>query len=140
MVDSSGLAVIHQQHRSFFSIARRSDIPAIAKLDHDAIHPEDDQYNDEFFLRWQQRNPETLFALRDSTGTVVGFVSILPLTRSALDRVIRGEISLTDLVDEDIPLFAAGGTNSPSLVCLAIVFKNPLKKLYQYTTALFTWI
>src|SRR5260370_7669195 len=100
MVDSSGLAVIHQQHRSFFSIARRSDIPAIAKLDHDAIHPEDDQYNDEFFLRWQQRNPETLFALRDSTGTVVGLVSIFPLTRPPLDLLIPAEISPTTLIHD----------------------------------------
>src|SRR5260370_6185630 len=118
--------VKHQQHRSFFSIARRSDISAIAKIDHDAIHPEDDQYNDEFLLRWQQRNPETLFALRDINGTVVGFVSILPLTRSALDRVIRGEVSLTDLVDEDIPLFAAGATNHLHTVSMALPPQIPI--------------
>src|SRR5258707_11942854 len=128
--------VKHQPHRSFFSIARRSDIPAIAKIDHDAIHPEEDQYNDEFLLRWQQRNPETLFVLRDSNGTVVGFVSILPLTRSALDRVIRGEISLTDLVDEDIPLFAAGAKKHPYLVVVAIVPKNPLHKKHENNAAL----
>ncbi len=128
--------VKHQKHRSFFSIARRSDIPAIAKIDHDAIHPEDDQYNDEFLLRWQQRNPETLFALRDSNGTVVGFVSILPLTRSALDRVIRGEISLTDLVDEDIPLFAAGATMHLYVVAMAIDPKFPIKIRHEYGAAL----
>src|SRR5260370_29992829 len=61
----------HQKHRSFFSIARRSDIPAIAIIDHDAIHPEEVQYNDEFLLCWQQRNTETLFVLRVSNCTFV---------------------------------------------------------------------
>lgn len=137
-VNAAFSSVKYQKHRSFFSIARRSDIPAIAKLDHDAIHPEDNQYNDEFFLRWQQRNPETLFALRDINGVVVGFVSILPLTRSALDRVIHGEISLTDLMDEDIPLFAAGITIHLYVVAVAIDPKLPIKIRHEYGAALLT--
>lgn len=128
--------VEHQKHRSFFAIARRSDIPAIAKIDHDAIHPQDDQYNNGFFLRWQQRNPETLFALRDIDGAVVGFVSILPLTHSALDRVVRGEISLTDLVDEDIPLFAVGAIIHLYVVAMAVDPKFPIKIRHEYGAAL----
>src|SRR5581483_5986836 len=59
-----------EHHRSFFAIAKRSDIPAIAKLDHDAIHPKDNIYNNDIFLYWQQQNPETLFALRNVNGTI----------------------------------------------------------------------
>src|SRR5260370_2479561 len=42
--------VKHQPHLSFFSTARRSDIPAIAKIDHDPIHPQADQYNNQCLL------------------------------------------------------------------------------------------
>jgi hypothetical protein len=125
-----------QEHRSFFAIAKRSDIPAIAKIDHDAIHPKDDVYNDEVLLRWQQRSPETLFSLRDINGTVVGFVSILPLTRSALDRVIRGELSLTDIADEDILLFATGTTVHLYIVALAVDPIFPIKVRHGYGAAL----
>jgi hypothetical protein len=125
-----------QEHRSFFAIAKRSDIPSIAKIDHDAIHSEDDLYNDEIFLRWQQRNPETLFSLRDINGAVVGFVSILPLTRSALDRVIRGEISLIDVADEDIPLFATGTNIHLYIVAMAVDPLFPINVRHEYGAAL----
>ena len=125
-----------QEHRSFFAIAKRSDIPAIAKIDHNAIHPADNFYNDEIFLHWQQRNPETLFSLRDINGTVVGFVSILPLTRSALDHVIRGEIALTDVTDEDIPLFATGATIHLYVVAVAVDPAFPIKVRHGYGAAL----
>jgi len=125
-----------QKHRSFFSIARRSDIPAIAKIDHDAIHHEDDLYNDEFFLQWQQRNPETLFALRDTDGVVVGFVSILPVQRVVLDRFLRGEIGVTDILDEDIPLFTTGAMIHLYVVALAINPKFPVAIRHEYGAAL----
>ena len=125
-----------QAYRSFFAIAKRSDIPIIAKIDHDAIHPEDNLYNDEIFLYWQQRNPETLFSLRDINGTVVGFLSILPMTRPALEHVIRGEISLTDVTDEDIPLFATGATIHLYVVALAVDPTFPIKVRHGYGAAL----
>ena len=125
-----------QKHRSFFSIARRSDIPAIAKIDHDAIHPGDDQYNDEFFLRWQQRNPETLFALRDTENAVVGFVSILPVQRAALDHFLHGEITITDIPDEDIPLFTTGATIHLYVVAVAVDPIFPIKGRHEYGAAL----
>lgn len=128
--------VKQQKHRSFFSIARRSDVPVIAKIDHDAIHPEDDVYNDEVLLRWQQRNPETLFTLRDIDGAVVGFVCILPLTRSALDRVIHGKTSLTDLTEKDILLFATGATIHLYVVAIAVDPKFPIKIRHEYGAAL----
>ena len=125
-----------QEHRSFFAIAKRSDIPAIAKIDHDAIHPEDDLYNEKPLLRWQQRNPETLFSLRDLNGTIIGFISILPLTRSALDHVIRGELTLTNVADEDIPLFATGATIHLYVVALAVDPSLPVKVRHEYGAAL----
>lgn len=125
-----------QRHRSFFSIAKRSDISAIAKIDHDAIHPDDDAYNDKFFLQWQQRNPETLFALRDINGKIVGFVSILPLTRTALDRVIHGETSLTDIADEDILLFTKDTTVHLYVVSVATDPQCPIKTQHEYGAAL----
>jgi hypothetical protein len=128
----------YQKHRSFFSIANRSDIPAIARIDHDAIHPEDNIYNDKFFLKWQQLNPETLFALRDTNGAIVGFVSILPLTRSALEGVIRGEISLTDIADEDILLFTKNATIHLYVVAMAIDPQYPIKTRHEYGAALLT--
>jgi hypothetical protein len=126
----------HQKHRSFFSIAKRSDIPSIAKIDHDAIHPGDNIYNGESFLKWQQLNPETLFTLRDISGAIVGFVSILPLTRSALERVIRGEASLTDIADKDILLFAKSATIHLYVVALAIDPQYPVKTQHEYGATL----
>jgi len=126
----------HQKHRSFFSIAKRSDIPSIAKIDHDAIHPEDSVYNDECFLKWQQLNPETLFTLRDISGVIVGFISILPLTRSALERVIRGESSLTDIADKDILLFTKSATIHLYVVALAIDPQYPTKTQHEYGATL----
>ncbi len=126
----------HQKHRSFFSIAKRSDISSIARVDHDAIHAEDNIYNDEFFLKWQQQNPETLFALRDINGAIVGFISILPLTRSALDRVIHGEISLTDIADEDILLFTKNATIHLYVVAMATDPHYPVKTRHEYGAAL----
>lgn len=125
-----------QQHRSFFSVAKRSDIPAIAKIDHDAIHPTDDLYNEEILSRWQQRNPEALFALRDINNTIVGFVCILPLTHSALDQLLNGKLPITDIPDEDIPLFSSGSTVHLYVVALAIDPKYPIKTRHAYGAAL----
>lgn len=123
-------------HRSIFTIANRADVPAIAKIDHDAIHPSDDEYNNEYFLKWQQRNPETLFALRDTNGAVVGFLCILPLLRDVLDRFLRGEISPADFTNEDIPLFASGATIHLYIIALAIDPQYPLTLKHEYGRSL----
>ncbi|MBA2395604.1 MAG: MerR family transcriptional regulator [Ktedonobacteraceae bacterium] len=127
-----------QKHRSFFSIAKRSDVSAIAKIDHDAIHPNDDAYNEEVFLNWQEKNPETLFALRDINGVIVGFVSILPLTRPALDSIIRGKVSLTGVTDKDIPLFTKNAIIHLYIVAMATDPQYPIKMRHEYGAALLT--
>lgn len=128
----------HQKHRSFFSIAKRSDISSIAKIDHDAVHPEDNTYNDKFFLKWQQLNPETLFTLRDANNIIVGFVSILPLTRSALESVIQGKTPLSNIADEDILLFTKGTAIHLYVVAMAINPEYPVKTQHEYGAALLT--
>jgi hypothetical protein len=125
-----------QKHRSFFSVARRSDIPSIAKIDHDAIHADDQIYNDEYFLKWQQLNPETLFALRDINGAIVGFICILPLTRSALDSVIHGKTSLTELEEKDILLFTKNATIHLYVVAMATDLQYPVTTRHEYGAAL----
>lgn len=71
-----------------------------------------------------------------SNGAVIGFVSILPLTRPALDSVIHGERSLTDVADEDIPLFATGATIHLYIVALAVDPTFPAKVRHGYGAAL----
>lgn len=130
----------HENPSSAFEPARVEDIPAIAKIDHDAIHPKDDFYNDEFLLRWHQRNPETLFSLRSADGVVVGFASILPVQYPVLEGFIRGELSITDIADEDIPLFTEGATVHLYVVAVGIDPKLPAKIKHEYGFALLTGV
>lgn len=123
---------------SSFELAKAEDIPAIAKIDHDAIHPQDPIYNDEAFLRWQQRNPETLFTLRDVNSVIVGFASLLPVQHPILAGFIRGEISVTDIADEDIPLFTAGAPIHLYVVAVGIDPKLSAKLRHEYGFALLT--
>jgi hypothetical protein len=125
---------------SSFELAKTEDIPTIARIDHDAIHPGDDDYNEEFFLRWQQRNPETLFALRNADGLVVGFASILPVNHPILDGFLRGDFSITNIADEDIPLYTAGATVHLYIVAVATDPQIQAKIRHEYGFALLTGV
>ncbi|MGH2479510.1 MAG: hypothetical protein ACRDHW_07650 [Ktedonobacteraceae bacterium] len=124
----------HKTYQSFLTIANRSDIPTLARIDHDAIHPTDSSYLDASFLQWHQKNPEILFSLRNTSGTIVGFFCILPLQKNPLDHILAGTGGI--LSNENIALFTPGNTIHLFVGALAVDPSVSLVAKHTYGAAL----
>lgn len=126
----------HKTYPAFLSIANRSDIPTLSRIDHDAIHPDDTKYLDSSFLRWHQKNPETLFTLRSTSGTIVGFFCILPMQHNPLDQMLTGTRGIDTSSDENITLFTPGNTIHLFVGALAVDPSVSLSAKHTYGAAL----
>ncbi len=125
--------------RTHFRQATPTDIEAAADIDERTFNTDEEeprkiylQQATETYLRWAQRNPQTLFVLSNATDKVVGFLSLLPLKKSTLDRLLRDEIKWTDIPNEDIDLFEPGKPLDIYVMTLCIdpAYKGSIKEGY----------
>jgi hypothetical protein len=84
----------------------REDIAATVEVEGEIFNSKTD--NDDFYVdlwySWHQKNPEMFYVL-EADNRIVGFVSLLPLDRQKIDRILRETESPSSITPEDIALF-----------------------------------
>jgi len=84
----------------------RKDIAATVEVEGEIFDSKTD--NDDFYVdlwySWHQKNPEMFYVLEDR-DRIVGFVSLLPLHREKIERILREEESPSSITPEDIQVF-----------------------------------
>ncbi|MGB8346537.1 MAG: hypothetical protein WCD86_16750 [Ktedonobacteraceae bacterium] len=102
---------------AFFEPATPGDIPTIVNIDErtfNADHQWEEprelyiQWVGETYSRWLGKNPEAFSVLRDTAGKVVGYSIFLPLKKAIIDRFVRDEMSMSDILPDDVDLFEPG--------------------------------
>jgi Acetyltransferase (GNAT) family len=114
---------------SFFGQANLDDLPIIVDIDIRTFH---EPLNEETYLKWMRKNPETFFALRDTENKVIGFACLLPMQTEVMQKFVCDEISLDDISPEDIDLFEPGKKLHIYIIALCVdpSFKPKTKHTY----------
>lgn len=85
------------------------DIAATVDIEGEIFNSKTD--NDDFYVNlwhsWHQKNSEMFYVL-EVGNRIVGFVSLLPLERQKIDRILREEESPSSITPEDIASFQPG--------------------------------
>lgn len=101
---------------AFFEPATFEDIPTIVDIDERTFNtgqweePKESylKWIAETYARWFSKNPEAFSVLRDTAGKVVGYSIFLPLKKDIMDQFVRDEVSMSDILPDDIDLFEVG--------------------------------
>ncbi len=114
---------------SFFRRADLDDLPIIVDIDTRTFH---EPLNEETYLRWMRKNPETFFVLRDAEDKVIGFACLLPMKTEIMQKFVHDEIALDDISPDDIDLFEPGKPLHIYIIALCIdpSFKPKTKHTY----------
>ena len=114
---------------SFFVQATADDLPIIVDIDKRTFQ---EALSEETYLRWMHKNPEVFFVLRDAENKVIGFACLLPMTKEAMQRFVRDEIGLDDILSDDIDLFEPGRPLHIYIIALCIdpAFNSTTKHTY----------
>ncbi len=114
---------------SFFTQATIDDLPIIIDIDKRTFHEE---INEETYLRWMRKNPETFFVLRNLEKKIIGFACLLPIKKTAMEQFVRDEISMDDISPEDIDLFQPGKPLHIYVIALCVdpAFRVKVKHTY----------
>ncbi len=91
---------------TFRHACTREDIAATVEIEgqiFDSAGPDDDFYVD-LWYSWLQKNPETFYVL-ELHGHIVAFVSILPLQKDKIERILREEETPSNITADDIQVF-----------------------------------
>lgn len=91
---------------SSFEPARAEDMSVVVDMDR-RIFPEE-PVEFEWYARWQRRNPETFFVIRDQAGKIQAFACLLPVERNTLDRYLRDEIDIDSITPDLVDLWEPG--------------------------------
>jgi hypothetical protein len=94
---------------TFRRAASREDIAAAVEIGGEifASKTDHDDYYVDLWYSWCQKNPEIFYVLEEKKR-IVGFVSLLPLARQKIDRIMREEESPSDISPEEIHPFQPG--------------------------------
>jgi len=102
---------------STFALATEEDMPTIFDI---SARIFSDPPPLETRLAWLRKNPETFHVLRDQTGMIKGFSSLLPMRRDTLERFIRDEIESEQIAPDDVEMYAPGEVVHLYIMALAI--------------------
>lgn len=126
-----------EKHRSVFGLASAGDMSAIVEISRAIFNADGSQpIPAEVRLAWLRKNPETFFILRDLAGAIVGYASILPLSRFTIDRFIHDEIAAQDITGEDVLLFQPGRPIHLYIMAIGIDPKYPATAKHEYGSRL----
>ena len=89
-----------------FEQATEEDMPTIVEISRHIFG--DPPIPAETRLAWLRKNPETFHVLRTQEGLIVGYVSLLPLSKTLVDRFVRDEIEASQITGEDVQCFIPG--------------------------------
>jgi len=114
---------------SFFIQAIADDLPIIVDIDKRTFQ---ETLSEETYLRWMRKNPEIFFVLKDMGNKVVGFACLLPMIKETMQRFVRDEIGLDDILSDDVDLFEPGKPLHVYIIALCIdpAFKPTIKHTY----------
>ena len=114
---------------SFFMQATTDDLPIIVDIDRRTFQ---EALSEETYLKWIHKNPETFFVLRDAGSKVVGFACLLPMKEEVLQRFVRDEIELDDILPDDVDLFEPSKPLHLYIIALCIdpAFRPAIKHIY----------
>ncbi len=90
-----------------FEPASPKDMPIIVDMDH-RIFAEDEPVEEEWYARWQRKNPETFFVIRDQAQMIKAYACFLPVERQTLDKYLNGEIDIDVITEDKIDLWRPG--------------------------------
>lgn len=118
-----------EKHAATFEQATLEDIPAIVDMDKRIFHVE---ITDETYGRWLRKNPECFFVLRDTAHKIVGYTCLLPVDRAVIDRFVRDEIDMDEIMPGDVELFEPGRGLHLYVIALCVdpVYKSATKAEY----------
>ena len=68
--------------------------------------------HDDFYVNlwysWSQKNPEMFYVL-EKQNHIIGFISMLPLPREKIERILFEQDSPSSVTIEDIQIYKTGG-------------------------------
>jgi hypothetical protein len=92
---------------STFERATEADMPAIIEIDRRIFGAPAAEL--ERSLQWLRKNPDTFYVLRNESGVITGYGSLLPLEREVIDLFVRDQIDGESITPDKIPEYTPGG-------------------------------
>jgi len=117
-----------------FEQATDEDIPAIVEISRrifgDPVIPAETR------LTWLHKNPETFHVLRSQAGEIVGYASLLPLSKMLIDRFIRDEIEASEITSDDVHSFMPGKPFHLYIMAIGVDPRFSTAEKHEYWAAL----
>jgi len=117
-----------------FELATDEDMPAIVEISRrifgDPVIPVETR------LTWLQKNPETFHILRNQAGETVGYASLLPLSKSVIDRFVRDEIEAEQITGDDVHSFVPGKPIHLYIMAIGVDPRFSTAEKHEYGAAL----
>lgn len=101
---------------SSFERATIDDMPAIQALRQQTFNvaPASNQ------TLWLKKNPDVFYVLRDQTRKLVGYSCVLPMSEARIDQFCRGLVTINEITDDDVEVYAPGQCYQVYIVALVI--------------------
>jgi hypothetical protein len=87
-------------------------------------------------LAWLRKNPETFHVLRNQSGEIVGYASLLPLSKEMIDRFVRDEIEAEQITGDDVYSFIPGKPMHLYIMAIGVDPRFSTAEKHEYGAAL----
>lgn len=117
-----------------FELATDEDMPTIVEISRHIFG--DPPIPTETRLTWLHKNAETFHVLRTREGVIVGYASLLPLSKSTIDRFIRDEINAEQITNDDVYSFVPGKPMHLYIMAIGVDPRFSTAEKHEYGAAL----
>ena len=117
-----------------FELATDEDMPAIVEISRRIFG--DPTIPVETRLTWLHKNPETFHVLRNQAGQLVGYASLLPLSKMVIDRFVRDEIEASDITGDEVYSFVPGKPYHLYIMAIGVDPRFSTAEKHEYGAAL----
>src|SRR5579884_1610554 len=109
--DMDAFFVTRKKTASVFSKATKEDIPTCVEITNSILNAGGYVHfplaSAETRISWMERNPDIFYVVKDE-GQIMGYLSVIPMRRELIERVLRDEVLMQDVKPDDILPFVPG--------------------------------
>jgi hypothetical protein len=121
--DIDAFFVSRKKTSSVFAKATKEDIPACVDISY-AIFTNGGYVHFEIAsaetrASWMDTNPDIFYVVKEE-GQVMGYVSIIPMSREVIEKVLRDEVHMKDITPHDILPFVSGTPTDLYLMTMVV--------------------